>query len=756
MERLFIGKFKLGDQLDNNYHLHDGLRMADKDSYFNGLREGDYVLPTKEGHAPKLFKVLNFESVNNDVGVRATFETVKTYEPPVSLSNIIHSKYLQPDLVIVNKAQKQTKGVGFHQLQLEPNCPSVLNIDFNQDKRRYIVCSRKKMEDISFFKPYDICVITNRQNYSIEDIVEFKGREFIKYEVFWNLFQEKIGESKQQYTLKELFEFAGPKHDGARNKASYLEKVISSLESSDIFSVDNVVALYDNIIVGRRRSQDPKKRDNDEATAPDYIPEDYNSDYEDLSAYGQYAKLMDFNPNIIFYGPPGTGKTYGAMRVIEAFEEMKGNPITFDQVLNEHRAKFITFHQAYSYEEFVEGIRPRIEGDKISYSPEPGVLKEIAEACRIQGKKKNIKDNSLLNTTSNSKVWKISLGRRTTNEPYRTLRDKSIIAIDFNVTSDVSEWSDSQIDEAEASGQLRALRSKVSVGDIVFIFDSIRTIRLIGVVMSEYFYSDEDSFGYRHRRNVKWLKNCEENPIDIFELNKGKQLSLSSIYELKIPVAAAVSLIDIEEDKDVPEKPYYLIIDEINRGNIAKIFGELITLIEKDKREVLPCTLPYSGDPFTLPKNLYIIGTMNTSDRSIALLDTALRRRFAFIEVTPDITLLENSNPTIGGNVSPARLLQAINNKISEKLDRDHRIGHSYFYGDDLVTKNDLFNVWYYKVLPLLMEYFYNDTKQVSDIVGSEFFNNATGEIIQLDLKANEENISIFENTLIKIYQGED
>ena len=129
--------------------------------------------------------------------------------------------------------------------------------------------------------------------------------------------------------------------------------------------------------------------------------------------------------------------------------------------------------------------------------------------------------------------------------------------------------------------------------------------------------------------------NCEENPIDILPLNQGKQLTLSSIYELKIPVSDAVALIDTEENLDTPMKPYYLIIDEINRGNIAKIFGELITLIEKDKREILSCTLPYSRTQLTLPKNLYIIGTMNTSDRSIALLDTALRRRFAFIEINP-------------------------------------------------------------------------------------------------------------------------
>ncbi len=156
-----------------------------------------------------------------------------------------------------------------------------------------------------------------------------------------------------------------------------------------------------------------------------------------------------------------------------------------------------------------------------------------------------------------------------------------------------------------------------------------------------------------------------------------------------------------------------------------------------------------------MPKNLYIIGTMNTSDRSIALLDTALRRRFAFVEVNPDTSLIENNTPTIGGNVSPAKLLGAINKKIVEKIDRDHRIGHSYFLGDDLVTKYDLYNVWYYKILPLLMEYFYNDTKQVSEIVGRGFF-GSDGEIKSLSLKGEDNKISEFESMLIKIYEGDE
>ena len=464
---------------------------------------------------------------------------------------------------------------------------------------------------------------------------------------------------------------------------------------------------------------------------------------------------MRLYPNIILFGPPGTGKTYGAMRIIEAFESLNGNTMSYKEVQDENRVRFITFHQAFSYEEFVEGLRPETdEKGNIRYEIKPGILKRLAEECKIQERKKSIENDILADTTGESKVWKVSLGRRNTDEHiYKALKAREEIAIGYGVEESVADWTDEQIDMADRTGILKTFRSKVQIGDIVFIFNSIKTIRLIGVVVSDYYYTNEDGLGYGHRRKVKWIKDCESEPVDILKLNQGKQLTLASLYELKINSADALKLVDDREDTQVQSKPYYLIIDEINRGNIAKIFGELITLIEKDKREKLSCLLPYSGHEFSLPKNLYIIGTMNTSDRSIALLDTALRRRFAFIEISPDPALVESRTPTIGGNVSPAKLMKAINQKITEKIDRDHRIGHSYFLGDDLISKMDLYHAWYYKILPLLMEYFYNDISQVANIVGDRFFDKQTGEIVMLGLKANESGISDFESALMSIYE---
>ncbi len=175
-----------------------------------------------------------------------------------------------------------------------------------------------------------------------------------------------------------------------------------------------------------------------------------------------------------------------------------------------------------------------------------------------------------------------------------------------------------------------------------------------------------------------------------------------------------------EVNKENPPK-YLLVIDEINRANIAKVFGELITLIEDDKRlgqanDVI-VTLPYSGDEFGVPPNLYILGTMNTADRSIALLDIALRRRFTFMELTPDPSLLH----TVAG-VDLGQLLTSLNERVAALLDREHRIGHSYFMGlDGLAGVDDLRFVWYRRIVPLLQEFFYNDGERLGAVLGEQF-----------------------------------
>jgi len=172
---------------------------------------------------------------------------------------------------------------------------------------------------------------------------------------------------------------------------------------------------------------------------------------------------------------------------------------------------------------------------------------------------------------------------------------------------------------------------------------------------------------------------------------------------------------------DDSENQYIMIIDEINRGNIAKIFGELITIIEKDKRGE-PVTLAYSKEEFSVPKNILIIGTMNTADQSLTHLDAALKRRFAMMERYPDSDVLENHE--VEGKINLSRLLEKINNKLIENKFRDGQIGHSYFMnGEDPITKiSELQMVFAYDVIPLLRDYFYDDESKIMEILGTEWF----------------------------------
>lgn len=368
-------------------------------------------------------------------------------------------------------------------------------------------------------------------------------------------------------------------------------------------------------------------------------------------------KNMNSQPlNQILYGPPGTGKTYNtiikAMDIInpklvqrdkdgnvEKYDTLKNK---FDELKQQGQIEFVTFHQSYSYEEFVEGIKPDLESNELKYKLEDGIFKKICNSAKI-----NIEGDF-------EKIYSQFIEEIDENHEFKTQKGSFKIRVNDNDGLTIRTGDNF---EKETCGTITKEQIKNQT------FTSIGRKQKLEAI-------------------TKYLKEK---------------------YGLTFSASNTV-------------KPHILIIDEINRGDVSKIFGELITLIEEDKRigkeHQMTVTLPYSREPFGVPNNLYIIGTMNTADRSIALLDTALRRRFDFEEIMPKPELLRGKD--IEG-VDLEQLLTKINDRIKNEYDRDHQIGHSYLMS--VKDKEDLERAYKNRILPLLNEYFYNDINTVAKIL---------------------------------------
>lgn len=453
--------------------------------------------------------------------------------------------------------------------------------------------------------------------------------------------------------------------------------------------------------------------------------------------------------NLILYGPPGTGKTYHtaaeAVRLCDGSvsKDRKGIKERYDALVDAGQIGFVTFHQSYAYEDFVEGLRPDTgseqgEGDTATSAgfrlePRRGIFREISalaeQSRRSAGRPKGL-------DLSGRQFFKMSLGRAGSEDHiYDAAIESGHIVLGWGGEVD---WSDPRYDDYQAIfdkwnelnpgtngndgniSQLWRFRSSMKEGDIIIVPDGNSRFRAIGEIVGPYEYDLTVAGGFNHKRAVRWLLVLDES-LPVETIHDGK-FTMRSCYLLKhsrMKLEALSRLLPGGEDRhDARPDQFVLIIDEINRANISKVFGELITLIEDDKRlgaeNPMTVMLPYSGDIFGVPDNLHIIGTMNTADRSIALLDTALRRRFTFKELMPDPSALASASARTG--VDLAQLLRTINERIEYLFDREHQIGHAYFIKCNLIE--DVHETMRHRIIPLLAEYFYEDWGKVALVLG--------------------------------------
>lgn len=422
------------------------------------------------------------------------------------------------------------------------------------------------------------------------------------------------------------------------------------------------------------------------------------------------------NPlNLILYGPPGTGKTYKtlfkALKIIKGEDAIKGKSYDdlkpeFDSLVSTGQIVFTTFHQSMSYEDFIEGIKPIPLNDEI--------IKAIHTNKQSGSTDPQFGDGTTIISGLSRMKYDVKAGI------FKQICEKAEKA-------KICCWIDRFVQSVEGKSNSNKLKTSKGKSEFEVWHEKDSASLIVLPKVSKAKVTQTISIDLHLKKPV-----LEEDIERILEGN----LEGNNNWPSYTPAIIGHIIEKYKNEKDLKYPPYVLIIDEINRGNVAQIFGELITLIEPSKRlgnsEEMKAILPYSsaqkGEPvyFGVPNNLYIIGTMNTADRSVEALDTALRRRFSFEEMMPKPELLKNENNQdikICG-IELSNLLKTINDRIVALKDREHQIGHSYFMGcpdDEAEAKIWLTNVFKDKIIPLLQEYFYGDYKKIYYVLGEEF-----------------------------------
>ena len=464
-----------------------------------------------------------------------------------------------------------------------------------------------------------------------------------------------------------------------------------------------------------------------------------NSVEEPISKYSKTGKVTHHPLNQILFGPPGTGKTYQtinyALSIIEdkPLTELEKEPrIALHQRFEEYKAKgqvqTVTFHQSFTYEDFIEGIKPFTTEDKqVYYDIDNGIFKQIAlRAAKSQWSNQEVLiPDSILNKAN---FYKISLrndnAQSEDQDVFEYCVKNNCIAlgwgdqVDFTETKterDIKErFQIAKISPKFGLTAIKFLKLNIQQDDIVFVSKGNSTLAAIGVIDGDYYFDKNAPIAYSQFRKVKWLYTDLNIYVKDFYQKSFSQMSIYQLDKKRLNL----SYFQKRKAGTSENNRFVLVIDEINRGNVSAIFGELITLIETDKRkgekEAVALQLPYSKLNFSIPNNLYLLGTMNTADRSAEALDNALRRRFSFIELAPEPKLLSKV-----GNIDLSELLTAINTRIEILLNKDYQIGHAYFM--NVKTVFDLQQIFQTKLIPQLQEYFYGDWGKIGLILGKAF-----------------------------------
>jgi 5-methylcytosine-specific restriction protein B len=452
----------------------------------------------------------------------------------------------------------------------------------------------------------------------------------------------------------------------------------------------------------------------------------------------QERPAMPQPTNRILFGPPGTGKSYHTVNETLALldpaflAEHSGDRAAlkarFDALVQAGLVRFVTFHQSFSYEDFIEGIRAKAEDGEVRYEVEDGVFKELCDAARSRTTAAASSGIDI----GGRRIWKVSLGdANTEGHVFDECMADGLALLGFGAGADLTGVASRAdiVERMRAAGAtvesgdyavtaLNLFIREVKTGDLVVVTEGNLKFRAIGEVTGDYVYVDHDGADtYAQGRPVRWLRRYD--PARPYADLMENRFSQMTIYELRpgsINLERLAALLAPEDAVSSEPQARVLVIDEINRGNVSRIFGEVITLIEPSKRagcaEALEVTLPYSKDRFSVPANVHLIGTMNTADRSLAGLDVALRRRFEFVEMLPDAGALAGIEVE---GIAVDRLLATMNRRIELLMGRDYMLGHAYFMRlQDDPSLAALAQVFRRQVLPLLQEYFFEDWQKIA------------------------------------------